>query len=251
MQEIDKQIHDLILNNESYMDILYRDDRWEVLYNLSPLRENLLEWYPFDNRASLLEYGGEYGALTCLFARKTSSVVTLCDNDLQTESIKHRCKELSNVQVVKSIEEIEQRFDYITIINPKTDIQEIIAGVMKFLKDDGKIILACDNSLALKYFLDDEVVKSTICTSKNCITKYLIQQKFSNIEFYYPSPDFRLPNVIYSERYLPQQGDIRNVNVRFDAEKYQVLNEDYIYDAICGENIYENMANSFLIIASR
>lgn len=251
MQEIDKQIHDLILNNDSYMDILYRDDRWQILYNLSPLRENLLEWYPFDKRASLLEYGGEYGALTCLFARKVSGVVTLCDNDLQSESVKHRCKELSNVQVVKSIEEIEQRFDYITIINPKADICETIDSVMKFLKDDGKIIIACDNSLALKYFLNDKVAKDAVCVSKNEITKCLQALRFEHVEFYYPSPDFRLPNTIYSENYLPHEGDIRNVNQCFDSEKYQVLNEDYIYDAACNENLYENIANSFLIFASR
>lgn len=250
MQDIDKEIHDMILDNENYMDVLNNDDRWEVLYNLSSLRENLLEWYSFDENASLLEIGGEFGALTSLFCKRVSRVVSLCDNDLQKESIEYRCKNYSNIQVIKSIQEINGKFDYITIINPQKEVQELIDSVAKFLNEKGKIIIACDNSLALKCFLDNDERKKLVCVSKRGITDYL-KQSFNNISFYYPSPDFRLPNVIYSEKYLPREGDIRNVNVRFDSEKYQIMNEDYIYDAVCDENIYENMANSYLIIASK
>ena len=105
--------------------------------------------------------------------------------------------------------------------------------------------------MALKYFLDNDERENTICVSKKQITDYLKNKHFDNIDFYYPLPDFRLPNVIYSEGYLPDEGDVRNVNVHFDKEKYQVMNEDYIYDAMCNENVYEHMTNSFLIIASR
>lgn len=251
MQGIDKEIHDLILNNDNYLDILNSDNRWEVLYHLSPLRENVLEWYSFNKDDSLLEIGGEFGALTSLYCEKVSKVVSVCEDDLQKEAIVHRCKNYSNLQVIKSIQEINDRFDYITIVDPKIDVKQIIDSTAKYLNENGKIIIACDNSLALKYLLDNDERKDTACVSKKLITDYLKKQQFNNINFYYPSPDFRLPNVIYSENYLPHEGDIRNVNVRFDSDKYQVMNEDYVYDAICDEDMYENMANSFLIIASR
>lgn len=251
MQDMDKEIHDLILNNSDYTDILYNDNRWDVLYNLSPLRENILEWYSFDAKASLLEIGAEFGALTSLFCRKVDKVVSLCENDMQMEAIVHRCRNNSNVQVLENVDDVEGKFDYITIINPKSDVQDTVADTMKFLKEDGKLIISCDNSLALKYFLDNEDRNNTVCVSKKQIKDYLENRDFREIKFYYPLPDFMLPSVIYSETYLPHEGDIRNVNARLDREKYQVMNEDYIYDAICDENIYESMTNSFLIIASR
>lgn len=247
----DKEIHDLIIDNEDYLEILNTDERWDVLYNLSPIRENILEWYSFDKNAALLELGGEFGALTPLYCRKVKNVVSVCENDLQKEAIEFRCRSYSGVQVITSIEEVETKFDYITIVNPKTEVANAFDKITKYLKDNGKIIIACDNSLALKYFLDNDERENTICVSKKQITDYLKNQHFDNINFYYPLPDFRLPNVIYSEGYLPDEGDVRNVNVHFDKEKYQVMNEDYIYDAMCNENVYENMTNSFLIIASR
>lgn len=251
MQENDREIHDLIIDNDSYMDVLMNDNRWEVLYNLSPLRENLLEWYPFDKSASLLEVNAEFGALTSLYCRKVKHVLSLCSDELQKNAIEHRCRDYSNLQVIRSISDINEKFDYIAIINPIQNVEEIVDGVIQYLSYNGKIIIACDNSLALRYFLNDIASEHSICVSKNHITKYLSQRQFNDIDFYYPSPDFRLPNAIYSEKYLPHDGDLRNVNPPFVGEKYQVINEDYVYDMVCDENIYENMANSFLIIASK
>lgn len=251
MFENEMEIHDLIVNNEDYDEILKNDNRWDILYNLSPLRENLLEWYMFDKSATLLEVDGEFGALTSFYCKKVSSVVSLCDNDLQQESIEYRCRMFSNLKVVQNIHEIHDKYDYITIINPKTDVHVLVSKILEHLKTDGQMIIACDNSLSLKYFIEDEKAKSSTSVSRNDIIKFMKQNGFKNIEFYYPSPDFRLPNTIYSENYLPHEGDIRNVNQCFDSGKYQVLNEDYIYDAACNENLYENIANSFLIFASR
>ena len=43
---------------------LLEEHSWQILYHLSAIRENILEWYPFDPGASLLEIGAECGALT-------------------------------------------------------------------------------------------------------------------------------------------------------------------------------------------
>ena len=42
----------------------------EVLYALSPIRENLLEWYEWNPSGSLLQIGADYGALTGMLAEK-------------------------------------------------------------------------------------------------------------------------------------------------------------------------------------
>lgn len=249
MQNIEKEIHDIIMSQNNYLDILENDDRWPILYHLSSLRENILEWYSFDKEASLLEIGGEFGALTPLFCKSVKEVICVCENDLQKEAIEHRCKQYSNLKVYEDLSGVQARFDYITIINPQKPIADIIMDCAKNMKETGKIIIACDNSLALKYFADTNKNPNSI--SKKAVSSILRNNHFSNIDFYYPVPDFRLPNSIYSEGYLPKNGDIRNINVSFEEGKYQAFNEEVVYDELCQEDMYEYFADSFLIIASR
>ena len=50
--------------------ILMENEDWPILYHLSDVRENVLEWYGFDPQASLLEIGAGCGAVTGLFCRR-------------------------------------------------------------------------------------------------------------------------------------------------------------------------------------
>lgn len=47
---------------------------WSVLYHLSPIRENLLDWYPITKKESVLEIGSGCGALSGLLSRKAGKV---------------------------------------------------------------------------------------------------------------------------------------------------------------------------------
>ena len=73
--------------NETLKSILnnYKGDRkralkehpdLETLYDLSDLRENLLEWYPFREGTRLLQVGSGYGALTGVYSEKAAGRCT-------------------------------------------------------------------------------------------------------------------------------------------------------------------------------
>ena len=50
-------------------EALLNDTRWPVFYHLSPIRENLLNWFPFQSNATVLEIGmGCVGQLQVLCA---------------------------------------------------------------------------------------------------------------------------------------------------------------------------------------
>ena len=55
----DGDIEDDILrelqSNEDILDILMNHDEWAFLYHLSPIRENILEWYDFNPEGTALE----------------------------------------------------------------------------------------------------------------------------------------------------------------------------------------------------
>ena len=73
--DIEDELLNIVQNNDDYMEILKNDNRWPILYHLSPIRENLLEWYDYDKNGSVLEIGAGCGAVTGVFCRKTSRVV--------------------------------------------------------------------------------------------------------------------------------------------------------------------------------
>ena len=58
---IENEILDMVKNTDDLESILINDSRWPVFYHLSHLRENLLNWYPFNEDANLLD-----GRLRCL-----------------------------------------------------------------------------------------------------------------------------------------------------------------------------------------
>ena len=41
--DIEDELLNIVQNNDDYMEILKNDNRWPILYHLSPIRENLLE----------------------------------------------------------------------------------------------------------------------------------------------------------------------------------------------------------------
>ena len=73
--DIEDELLEIVQNNEDYIEVLKRDNRWPILYHLSPIRENLLEWYEYKKECSVLEIGAGCGAVSGVFCRKTSRVV--------------------------------------------------------------------------------------------------------------------------------------------------------------------------------
>ena len=84
-------------------------DDWQVLCHLSPMRENLLEWFEFKEDAVLLEIGSKAGAMTGLFAKRVGKVICLENNqDLMTVNIQ-RNSECENVEFrVGNLKQIQQ-----------------------------------------------------------------------------------------------------------------------------------------------
>ena len=68
--------------------------------------------------------------------------------------------------------------------------------------------------------------------------------------FYYPMPDYKLPSVIYSDRYLPKKGDLTGMPALYDYPEYLLMDVGAAYDAVCEDGQFENFANSFLVIWS-
>ena len=78
-----------------------------------------------------------------------------------------------------------------------------------------------------------------------------ILQEISNLEykFYYPYPDYKLPEKIFSDEYLPHENEL-NVNHRnFDRNRVRLFDENKVYGELIRAEMFPEFSNSFLIVA--
>lgn len=61
-----------LLVADNYDDVLQNGSSPAYLHHLSSNRKSLIDWYPFDENASLLEIGAESGILTSVFCQNSN-----------------------------------------------------------------------------------------------------------------------------------------------------------------------------------
>lgn len=275
--DIEEQILEIVRENKSIDKILADNENWPILYHLSPLRRNLLEWYPFENSTSLLEIGAGCGALTGLFCEKVNKVTAVELSKRRAEILATRHKGFSNLEViVGNFGDIKfnEKFDYITLIGVleyagkftggPTPYKYFIDMIKSLLNPGGTLIIAIENKYGLKYWagaledhtgnifdgINDYIGNNDIRTfSKKELELMLTQSGFSNNEFHYPTPDYKLPVQTFSDHYLPKPGEIK-LTPNYDRDRYLLFNEKVVFDNVIQNDMFQFFANSFLIFSS-
>ena len=265
-----------IAKSEAWEDKLKNSNEWPILYHFSNLRWNLLEWLPFDKSDEVLEIGAGCGALTGLLAEKTGKVTCIELSKRRSEINAYRNKQYGNIEIfVGNFQDIkiDKRFDYVTLIGvleysnfyikSEEPFLEMIKKAKSYLKEDGKLIIAIENKMGLKYWngapedhtgkiyggLNDYVDGREERTfSKPELINLLENGGFDSHHFYYPIPDYKLPNMVFSDSYLPDPGAVRTYRKNYSAPRIYNFFEDTVTDQLCADNMLQYFANSFLVI---
>ena len=276
----DGEIEDFLLNTVKKgreREVLYTSNHWPVLYHLSDMRANIIEWYPFAPDSSVLEIGSGCGALTGILSRKAGHVTCIELSEKRSLINAYRNKKSSNIKILLgNFQDIEiaEKYDYVTLIGVweysglyvehPSPYLKILESVNTYLKEKGKIIIAIENKMGLKYWngasedhtgklysgLNDYTDCPKLRTfSKPEIESILKEAGISEYTFYYPMPDYKLPETIYSDRILPMPGGERNYGKDYDKCRVYNFNDAVISDQICHDQMFPYFANSFLVIA--
>ncbi len=280
--EIEDHIIQLILANESddYTDAILRECNWSVYYHLTDMRENLLNWYPFDREASVLEIGCGMGAVTNMLCDRCRKVTAVELSKKRATATVLRCREKDNLEViVGNLTDIEfqEQYDYITLIgvleyqgnysdsqNPYIEFLKKIKG---FLKPNGKLLIAIENKYGLKYWCGAKEDHTGVpfdginqyalgnqggrTFSKEELTDFIRKSGFEGSYFYYPLPDYKLPQVVYSEQYLPQTGELADLSYYYIPDTESLfIDERGVYDDLVKNHVFEFFSNSFLVECS-
>jgi len=276
--EIEDDILDIVKSNTDFSKILASDKRWPVLYHLSPLRRNLLEWYNPDKEDRLLEIGAGCGALTGLFCEKVKEVVAVELSKRRAEIIAARNRDKSNLEIiVGNLNDIsfDKKFDIITLIgvleysgkytNTDNPYCDFLIQIKKLLKPEGTLIVAIENKFGLKYWagakedhngryfdsIENYLNDDSIRTFGNSELKDLLNQSgFENVKFYYPMPDYKLPTQVFSDDLLPDIGQLLDTSPNYDSERVIFFNESTAYDNLILNKQFGFFANSFLLFCN-
>lgn len=119
-----------------------------------------------------------------------------------------------------------------------------------FLKENGKIYMAINNKLAVKYMCGakSEYIDEKLYT-KSEIEDIILKSNFANYEFYYPVPDYKITNVIYSDKYIPLYNDSKLMyNLNYIEGSLISSNELENIKKITKEGMFDKFTNSFLVI---
>lgn len=145
-------------------DFLRSDDRWPVIYHLSPLRNFLLEWLPIGKGDSVLEIGCGLGALTgtLLQTGATVDAVEISPRRAQICALRNRRADNLTIRVGNlNAMTFDKKFDFVLLIgvleyaeqftqtkNPQVDF---LTKCKSFLKPDGALVIAIENRLGIEY----------------------------------------------------------------------------------------------------
>ncbi len=268
--------------SEDYLTEMMDNCEWPVLYHLSRERQNILEWYPFEKTASVLEIGAGCGAISGCLCEKAKEVVAVELSKRRSLINANRNRKYENLEILVGnfndiYRKFDRKFDYITLIgvleyaacyteaeNPYATMLNLLNNL---LEDNGKILIAIENRFGLKYFAgckEDHLgtlfsgiqgyhngADKVQTFNKRELEQLFESNGFMTYEFYYPYPDYKFANVIYSDKQPPKVGELTDNIRNFDANRMVLFDETRVYNDLIKSGMFPEFSNSYLIVLEK
>jgi len=279
-EEVESFILNVFKDEKDIFEVLAADNRWPVLYHLSPMRKNIVLPMDLNKNDTVLEIGSGMGAITEPLAERVKQVDCVELSKIRSLANAYRNKNKDNITIyVGSFGKIQfkKKYDaialigvfeyaelYIDDLDPFISFLRILHGL---LKPNGKIYIAIENRLGVKYFAGNPEdhwgkayfgiegyntdKKGAKTFSKSELEQLLKDTGYSDFYFYYPFPDYKLPKYVYSDEYLPKISDEIPANVVYDTDSYRSFNEQKVLNTLKNTEDFKILSNSFLVEAIR
>lgn len=258
-------------------------DNWTSSYHLSSIRSNLIRpFFKKKNNLSVLEIGCGCGAITRYLGENFKNVISIEGSYNRAVIAKKRCSDLKNVEIISSrFEEItfKKKFDivfcvgvleyfnkYLNHIN--NPVNYSVNFFKEILNKNGKLFIAIENRLGLKYFSSCREEHTDILfdglygykdkkgprTFSLYEMKNILKKYFKYTQFYYPFPDYKFPTLVLDDKCNFKKFKniiIDNYNDKFKNPSNQkpFFDEIKILENYIDEGLFSYFSNSFVVIA--
>lgn len=277
---IEDVLLDIVKNRSKceYQQIIEDSKSWPILYHLSPIRGNIVDFLPITKEDRVLEIGAGCGAITQTLAQKAQSV-TCVDLSAKRSLINaYRNQDCDNIEIyVGNFTDIEPHldtdYDYVCLIgvfeygssyiSTKTPYEDFLRIILNHKKNNGRVVIAIENKFGLKYWAgckedhNGEFFSSlegypkggsARTFTKNGLEKIFKKCGVSDYSFYYPYPDYKLPHTIFSDDRLPLKGELTDNLRNLDRDRMLLFNESFVFDEIIDEDEFSLFSNSYLAL---
>ena len=264
-----------------YPSIIESKSSWPILYHLSPLRANIVDWLPIDKTAKVLEIGSGCGAITETLSRKAGEVVCVELSAKRSHINAYRNQDSDNITIhVGNFSDIEPSlpadFDYVCLIGvfeygqsyiaTQTPYEDFLKIMLRHVKEGGRLVIAIENRLGLKYFAGckEDHLGTYFCGlegypeggsartfTRAGLQKILTACGVTEYSFYYPYPDYKFPTAIYSDARLPHAGELTDNIRNFDRDRMVLFNEKYVFDTVIKDGMFPEFSNSYLVVIGK
>lgn len=264
-----------------YAGIIEERKSWPILYHLSALRENIVDFIPMSKTDKVLEVGSGCGAITGALSRKAGSVTCVDLSKKRSMINAYRHSECENVTIhVGNFKDIEPElpcdYDYICLIGVfeygqsyiggETPYEDFLNILKRHLSPDGRMVIAIENKYGLKYFagckedhlgtyfssIEDYAGGGGVRTfSKKGLEKILKNCGVDNYSFYYPYPDYKFMTTVFSDKRLPQKGELSNNMRNFDRDRMVLFDEKSAFDGLIADGMFPDFSNSFVAVLGK
>lgn len=261
-----------------YPRIIEERKRWEILYHLSPLRENIVEWLPINRSMKVLEVGSGCGAITGALSGRAGEVTCVELSKKRSLINAYRHMEAENVTIhVGNFQDVEpdlpRDYDYICLIgvfeyaqayiNSETPYDDFLRIIKKHLKSGGHIAIAIENKFGLKYWagcredhlgsyfssIEDYPEEGVVRTfTREGLLSIVKRCGFREAQMYYPYPDYKFMTALYSDRRLPRCGELSNNKCNFPQDRIRLFDEKKVFDTILKERQFPLFSNSYMLL---
>lgn len=264
---------------DEYNKVIAERGSWAILYHFSNVRENIVASMPITKKDKVLEIGAGCGAITGILSKMAAEVEAVELSMKRTMINANRHKDCDNVRIrVGNFQDIEKKlpndYDVITLIgvfeyaksyiDAEDPYVEFLRIIKRHLAPGGRLILAIENKFGLKYFAgcrEDHTQRyfegiegyretSHVRTfGRRELAKIIAAAGLNRQDFYYPYPDYKLPEVIFSDDYLPKANELTMNHRNFDFDRVELFDENKVYAGLIEEGLFSEFSNSFLVVA--
>ncbi len=263
---------------EAYQEQIEEKKSWPVFYHLSPQRENIVSWLPMDKHTKVLEVGSGMGAITGVLARKAGSVTCVELSRKRSLINAYRNQDCGNVTIhVGNFKDIEPTlpcdYDYVLLvgvfeygqsyIDSDTPFEDFMRINQKHVGPGGNLVIAIENKMGMKYWagcMEDHL--STFFAgiedypeggpartfTRGGLERILEKCGIEEYHFYYPYPDYKFMDTVYSDRRLPNPGELSRNLRNFDGDRLLLFDEKNAFDMVLREGLFPLYSNSYLLL---
>jgi len=256
---------------------------WPSEYHLTKKRSQLLAGFNFNRDSTVLEVGCGCGAITRHLGETFREVVSVEGSLARARLARLRTKDLPNVEILCSpFQKVNFRtkFDIIfcigvyeysaSFVNSDDPYHEVLLYLNEILKHEGILVIAIENQFGLKYFSscrEDHVGKQYEglegypCEERKVRTfgkvelENRLKRHFSHVQFFYPFPDYKLPDSVLSEEFLLNElsgGLVSQSSSRdYHDQTERIFNESFVALELSKNAALPFFSNSFLVIAGK